>query len=111
MQVVVTQVPRFISRYNELATMMNDADEASWEAHSGVEIEDDTDAADEPPSDARAAGAGKEQAEEGSEAGVDEDDGAEEAEEVIPALLHRLIPHLSFQKTASREKSATLFLN
>lgn len=29
----------------------------------------------------------------------------------IPALLHRLIPRLSFQKTASREKNATLFLN
>ena len=90
-QVVVTQVLRFISRYNELATMMNDADEASWEAHSGVEIEDDTDAADEPPSDARAAGAGKEQAEEGSEAGVDEDEpevGRRGAGDHVARVLH-----------------------
>ena len=41
MHVVVTQVPRFISRYNELATMMNEADEASWEEHEGEEVEEE----------------------------------------------------------------------
>lgn len=40
LHVVVTQTPRFISRYNELATMMNDADDAIWEEHDGEEIQE-----------------------------------------------------------------------